>query len=228
MPGAVHLKCLSAGSGIIVDGCAGAAAPPRPPPGPPRPPTRALASNALRFRRQRNGQRLARDNAVARFAGTAVKSHFPSRAARSCPFELAVRRQRQNLIGRRGQRSHRRSSATRARCRASGAASRSGSRRRSPGFGCRRNRCCRSRRRRFRHPRCFNRCHHRRSRIGKNSQGVNRQRNVQRLAAGDGVARVGHDALHSQLRIFLADHAAGEIRRDSRRRRQSTFSCRAF
>ena len=162
-----------------------------------------IGLNALRFRRQRDGQRLTRDNAIARFTRTAVKSHFPSRTARACPFEFAVGRHGRTLVGWRGQRPHRRPSAPRARCRASGAASRLRLPAALPWLRVPSQSVLPQPAAAFPpFPALLQPMPPRRSRIGKNSQGVNRQRNVQRLAGGDGVARVGHDALHSQLRIF--------------------------
>ena len=48
------------------------------------------------------------------------------------------------------------------------------------------------------------------ARIGQDAQRAGGQRDIERLAGGDGVVGVGDDALHAQLRIVLADHAAGE------------------
>ena len=48
------------------------------------------------------------------------------------------------------------------------------------------------------------------ARIGQDAQCINGQRNIECLAGGDSAMRVGEDALHAQLRIVLADQAAGE------------------
>ena len=62
--------------------------------------------------------------------------------------------------------------------------------------------------RRRRRVRC--RCRRLGARIGQDAQRIDGQRNIERLAGGDCAARVGEDALHAQLRIVLADQAAGE------------------